>query len=466
MLLFLDEPTSGLDGQSAFTICRLLRKLASNGQTILCTIHQPSALLFEMFDRLLLLEKGGKTVYFGPIGKDGEQLIDYLGAHGAHCPPGYNPAEYMLDAIGAGSRPRVGDKDWADHYLESELYQDNLYEISRLNEDGLHKDIHQGRKSEYATPWLYQFRIAGARTLLATWRQPGYQYTRLIQHLLSGVLAGLLFFRLPNTLASLQYRIFVIFQLAVIPAIIWAAIMPFWIFMRGIWQREETSKTFAGTVFATAQLLGEVPYALVNATCFFAPIYYIAGFNSSSDRAVFFWGISVLTELMAITLGTLIASACKNAYQAGLFVPFLAVIFALTSGVLSPPNLMSNGLFSKFLYNTNPIRFAIAPLVANELHGLAVECSTAELTSFPPPNGTTCAQWAGPFAKALGGYLTNPSATDLCHYCPISTGDQFLEPLGISYSERGRDTAILAGFVAFNIIGTILFTKFCKFSNR
>ncbi len=41
MLLFLDEPTSGLDGQSAFTICRLLRKLADNGQTILCTIHQP-----------------------------------------------------------------------------------------------------------------------------------------------------------------------------------------------------------------------------------------------------------------------------------------------------------------------------------------------------------------------------------------------------------------------------------------
>ena len=62
LLLFLDEPTSGLDGQSAWNIVRFLRKLADQGQAILCTIHQPSSLLFSSFDRLLLLETGGETV--------------------------------------------------------------------------------------------------------------------------------------------------------------------------------------------------------------------------------------------------------------------------------------------------------------------------------------------------------------------------------------------------------------------
>ena len=62
LLLFLDEPTSGLDSQTAWSICALLRKLANNGQAILCTIHQPSAILFQTFDRLLFLAKGGKTV--------------------------------------------------------------------------------------------------------------------------------------------------------------------------------------------------------------------------------------------------------------------------------------------------------------------------------------------------------------------------------------------------------------------
>lgn len=127
LLLFLDEPTTGLDGQSAYNLVRFLRKLAASGQAILCTIHQPNALvrgrscrarsprqLFENFDRLILLKRGGRVVYQGPIGKDSNVIRSYFAANGAHCPDDANPAEYMLEAIGAGSQRRVGDKDWAD----------------------------------------------------------------------------------------------------------------------------------------------------------------------------------------------------------------------------------------------------------------------------------------------------------------------------------------------------------------
>lgn len=64
----ISEPTSGLDSAGAASIIRLLRKLAEDGQAILCTIHQPSSLLFESFDNLLLLSMDGVTAYFGPIG--------------------------------------------------------------------------------------------------------------------------------------------------------------------------------------------------------------------------------------------------------------------------------------------------------------------------------------------------------------------------------------------------------------
>lgn len=64
-LLFLDEPTSGLDGQSAYNIVRFMRRLVDGGQAVLCTIHQPSAVLFDAFDSLLLLAKGGRMAYFG-----------------------------------------------------------------------------------------------------------------------------------------------------------------------------------------------------------------------------------------------------------------------------------------------------------------------------------------------------------------------------------------------------------------
>ena len=111
--------TSGLDSQSAYNIIRFLRKLAQAGQAILCTVHQPNDSLFEQFDRLLLLEHGGRTVYFGEIGQDACVLRDYFKRNGAECPPRHNPAEFMLETIGAGSRPRVGHRDWADIWNDS-----------------------------------------------------------------------------------------------------------------------------------------------------------------------------------------------------------------------------------------------------------------------------------------------------------------------------------------------------------
>ena len=119
LLLFLDEPTSGLDSQSAWSIVKLLRKLANSGQAILCTIHQPSSVLFTQFDRLLLLKKGGRTVYFGDVGDTAEHVIHYFESNGAFtCPPDDNPAEYILNVIGAGATAHV-DRDWADVWQQT-----------------------------------------------------------------------------------------------------------------------------------------------------------------------------------------------------------------------------------------------------------------------------------------------------------------------------------------------------------
>ena len=116
-ILFLDEPTSGLDSQSSWTIISLLKKLANNGQAILATVHQPSAMLFQQFDSILLLAKGGRTTYFGPLGPDCRTLTSYFEAGGARaCRPEENPAEYMLNVIGDHSL------DWPQLWRESREY--------------------------------------------------------------------------------------------------------------------------------------------------------------------------------------------------------------------------------------------------------------------------------------------------------------------------------------------------------
>lgn len=85
----------------------------------------------------MLLERGGETVYFGEIGEDSKTIRDYFARHGAHCPANVNPAEYMLEAIGAGVAPRIGNKDWKDIWLESPEFKQVLAEIEQIKAEGL-----------------------------------------------------------------------------------------------------------------------------------------------------------------------------------------------------------------------------------------------------------------------------------------------------------------------------------------
>ncbi|KAL0952258.1 hypothetical protein HGRIS_006548 [Hohenbuehelia grisea] len=176
LLLFLDEPTSGLGSQSAWAIVQFLRELADNGQAILCTIHQPSAELFQIFDRILLLRKGGETVYFGDLGPNSTTLINHFGANVARqCKPDENPAEYMLEAIGAGATA-PNTRDWHDIWLKSGGSQ-------RLTEslNGIHSD---GR------------------------RNPPVE---LILNIFGGIFIGFTFFKANNTIQGTQNKVFAIF---------------------------------------------------------------------------------------------------------------------------------------------------------------------------------------------------------------------------------------------------------------
>ena len=120
LLMFLDEPTSGLDSGAGFNIVRFLHKLADAGQAILCTIHQPSAVLIERFDELILLKTGGRVVYHGELGKDSQKMIKYFESNSAHkCSSDMNPAEYMLEAIGAGN-PNYKGQDHGDVWVDSD----------------------------------------------------------------------------------------------------------------------------------------------------------------------------------------------------------------------------------------------------------------------------------------------------------------------------------------------------------
>ena len=75
---------------------RGLKNIALSGRAVCATIHQPSLAIFTSFDALLLLKRGGETVFFGELGDESVNLIRYLEGHATtpKIQPGENPATW------------------------------------------------------------------------------------------------------------------------------------------------------------------------------------------------------------------------------------------------------------------------------------------------------------------------------------------------------------------------------------
>ena len=85
----------------------------------------------QAFDELLLLKRGGRTIYNGPTGKDSQTLIDYFqGIQGVpKLTEGINPATWMLEVSTVSAEERM-DLDFADTFADSEA---NSYVLGSLS---------------------------------------------------------------------------------------------------------------------------------------------------------------------------------------------------------------------------------------------------------------------------------------------------------------------------------------------
>jgi ABC-type multidrug transport system ATPase subunit len=186
VLLFLDEPTTGLDAQSAFSVVRFLRYLTKHGVCVLCTIHQPSSVIFEHFDRLLLLVEGGKTAYFGEIGQDAQTVTQYFEGNGARIyDPTENPAEFLIDVAS-------GSEDWNQIWKSSKEFVSVEAELgkikSRTPSHGSHFEAshppedgdHEEDSRQYALPLLEQCYHVTFRVFQQYWRTPTYVWAKIV----------------------------------------------------------------------------------------------------------------------------------------------------------------------------------------------------------------------------------------------------------------------------------------------
>ena len=466
LLLFLDEPTSGLDSQTSWAILDLLEKLKNSGQAILCTIHQPSAILFQRFDRLLFLAAGGKTVYFGQVGENSHVLTKYFERNGAHkCPPAANPAEWMLEVIGAapGSYTEI---DWFDVWRNSPEYTEVHQEIDRLERDRpkempprATKDDKESYK-EFAGSFTVQMWEVTHRVFQQYWRTPSYIYSKVALCLFSSLFIGFSFFKSPLTQQGLQNQMFSIFLLFTIFGQLVQQIMPHFVTQRALYEaRERPSKTYSWKAFMFANILVEIPWNSLMAVIIFFCFYYPIGLyqNAVPTDEVHVRGLQFFLFVLAFLLFTstftnMMIAGIADAETGGNVANLLFSLSLIFCGVLQTPAALPG--FWIFMYRVSPFTYLVEGMLTTGIANQKVHCAENEFVPLNPPSGQTCGQYLKPYILQ-GSYVKDTSATDVCQFCSYNKSNTFLNLIGLSYSNAWRDFGILWAFIIFNIFAAV-----------
>ena len=404
-VLFLDEPTSGLDSRAALVVMRVVKRISNTGRSVLCTIHQPSAELFSMFDRLLLLGKGGVQAYFGPLGQDGGELVKYIESTTAashrplHKPRATNPASWMLDVLAASQNQMDGANylDFPAAYLSSDLHKQNTVELNEA------ATVRGGRaavhfSSVYAASLSRQLRIVCFRAFQFYWRSPGMVFLRAGNMILLSVLFGFLYLKEGvSTPSAVVAQLCAVFVGIAFPG--WSSmsvVIPLTMRKRLVYYRERSSLVYSPLVYAFSLSLVELVYTALATFLFLSCFYEMVGFRNDASGFFRYWLVEYCVLLVIVSLGQLCAAAMPNELVANLMSSLIFTFAFLFSGIYILAGQLPRGW--KWLYRIFWIPKALIPILTDQYFCEGAHCP--QLHDVLTPDGELVEQ------QSVSDYLT------------------------------------------------------------
>ncbi|XP_010515840.1 PREDICTED: ABC transporter G family member 37 isoform X2 [Camelina sativa] len=339
-IIFMDEPTTGLDARAAAIVMRAVKNVADTGRTIVCTIHQPSIDIFEAFDELVLLKRGGRMIYTGPLGLHSYHIIEYFESvpEIPKIRDNHNPATWMLDVSSQSVEVELG-VDFANIYHDSALYKRNSELVKQLSQpDSESSDIHF--KRTFAQSWWGQFRSILWKMNLSYWRSPSYNLMRMVHTLISSLIFGALFWK-QGQKKDTQQSLFTVFG-AIYGLVLFLGInncssaLQYFETERNVMYRERFAGMYSATAYALSQVVTEIPYIFIQAAEFVIITYPMIGFYPSSYKV--FWSLySMFCSLLTFNyLAMFLVSITPNFMVAAILQSLFYVNFNLFSGFLIP----------------------------------------------------------------------------------------------------------------------------------
>ncbi|KAF2272145.1 ABC transporter-like protein [Westerdykella ornata] len=396
-ILLLDEPLSGLDAFTALSIMDVLRGLASEGRTLIVTIHQPRSDLFRHFGNILLLARGGYPVYAGPA----QGMLPHFAAQGYHCSKSTNPADFALDVITvdlqdetreAASRAKVDSliAAWTPSNATTTTTTTNTHTT-------ITTPAQLGSLARTPAPLSLALPLLLHRATKNLLRQPNLMAARIGQVIGLGIVLALFFAPLKNDYFSVQNRLGFLVEIAPLYFVGMLNNIAVYPAERDVFLCDHSDRVYTVSAFFLTYTALEVPFEIVTALLFAVLAVLACGLERSAE--IFFliafnaWCIVNCGESLGIMFNSLVE---HTGFSMNVMSVFLSVA-QIMGGVIS----LSIPPFLQAFNHLSPIKYAIGNMAPYTLRSQHFTCEDWQRL----PNGN----------------------------CPIETGEQVLELYKLNY---------------------------------
>ncbi|XP_041988069.1 ATP-binding cassette sub-family G member 4 [Aricia agestis] len=310
LIMFLDEPTTGLDSSSCTQVVQLCRNLAHQGRTILCTVHQPSATLFAMFDQVYVLS-AGRCLYQGTT----RNVVPYLEQAGIPCPIYHNPADYIIElACGEYGDDKMEvlttkiENGKALEWFDDPETIPTMEELRKQYPLTSLKDQDGGSGSE-ETSQSNQRSVLIKRGFMKAKRDPTMTHLRLMVNVVVGIMLGALFINAGNegsrVLENYNLLFAILMHHMMSPMMLTILTFPS---EMSILLKEHFNRWYSLGSYYISITLVDLPISIVSCAIFSVIVYLMSSQPLDAARFAMFFAISLYTVLVAQSFGLMIGA--------------------------------------------------------------------------------------------------------------------------------------------------------------
>lgn len=379
-ILFLEEPINGLDSTGIWNILSSLIELSASGLNIIATLTHPNMRSLSFFNQALILTKEGEQAYFGAIGENCRDLINYFSSipNAPKYLVGESPISFIMDYLGQGIKSRAKPSlNFADFYKASALHELIKKDIIAI------KNHHKGREPKrispaFPAPYSRQAGLVLLRTHRFLWRNVQYTYGRLTGCIIIGFLMGSLYFQIEykDIFGATSRSLYIYMQVILIGVISANNIIPQIGTDRLVYLREKRAGMYLPIFYPLSWAVSEIPYFFIATLAMVGIGNGMAGIGTKSVvEFLMYWLILLVFTLCVTYFGMMVTFLAPLPVFAAFLVSIITSSWVSASGVVV---VLSDIKFYKWMYWTNPFQYAM-----NAMTSISFYCNTTAC-------GSTC----------------------------------------------------------------------------